>query len=430
VTDSPQPDDESDEESSPFGPFIDLPGLSNIDWSAIDFSQVVRLLESSGPVNWQVARETAYLVATEGKPEPSITSATTSSLEELVRAAQTRIAVETGLAATFVPRVEVLDRRGWVDRSEQALRPVLEALASRFGDVLRTHGALEFEIEADAEDAQALEAATGGLLRPEMLAQLLPQLAPLLFGVQAGSMLGALAQHALGRYDWPLPESDAPTVAFVATNLDAFEAAWSLAPTDLRFYLALHEVVHAAQRNVPWVRERLVRLATEYVSAYDLDTDALGEVFGDLDPTDPEAIQRLTEHPEKLLGAMQTASQGEVLGRLRVFHAVLEGYADVILDRIGRPLLSTFDQIHEAMRRHRIERGQAERFVESLLGLEIDRLDLELGERFCLGVIERAGMEGLDRLWTGEEMVPTRPELEAPGLWLARIDLPATPPAV
>ena len=54
----------------------------------------------------------------------------------------------------------------------------------------------------------------------------------------------------------------------------------------------------------------------------------------------------------------------------------------------------------------------------------------ELGERFCLGVIERAGMEGLDRLWTGEEMVPTRPELEAPGLWLARIDLPATPPAV
>ena len=188
--------------------------------------------------------------------------------------------------------------------------------------------------------------------------------------------------------------------------------------------------MHAAQRNVPWVRERLVRLATEYVSAYDLDTDALGEVFGDLDPTDPEAIQRLTEHPEKLLGAMQTASQGEVLGRLRVFHAVLEGYADVILDRIGRPLLSTFDQIHEAMRRHRIERGQAERFVESLLGLEIDRLDLELGERFCLGVIERAGMEGLDRLWTGEEMVPTRPELEAPGLWLARIDLPATPPAV
>ena len=49
MTDSPQPDDESDEESSPFGPFIDLPGLSNIDWSAIDFSQVVRLLESSGP---------------------------------------------------------------------------------------------------------------------------------------------------------------------------------------------------------------------------------------------------------------------------------------------------------------------------------------------------------------------------------------------
>jgi uncharacterized protein (DUF2342 family) len=33
-------------------------------------------------------------------------------------------------------------------------------------------------------------------------------------------------------------------------------------------------------------------------------------------------------------------------------------------------------------------------------------------------------LDQLNRLWTDESKVPTRSELEAPGLWLARIDLP------
>jgi uncharacterized protein (DUF2342 family) len=33
-------------------------------------------------------------------------------------------------------------------------------------------------------------------------------------------------------------------------------------------------------------------------------------------------------------------------------------------------------------------------------------------------------MEGLNRLWEGDAMLPTAAELDAPGLWLARIELP------
>ena len=40
------------------------------------------------------------------------------------------------------------------------------------------------------------------------------------------------------------------------------------------------------------------------------------------------------------------------------------------------------------------------------------------------GVVERAGEDGLSRLWTSERELPTPAELDAPGLWLARIDLP------
>ncbi len=58
-----------------------------------------------------------------------------------------------------------------------------------------------------------------------------------------------------------------------------------------------------------------------------------------------------------------------------------------------------------------------------MLGLELDRRHYDEGAAFCRGVVERAGIDGLNRLWEGAHMVPTRPELEAPGLWLARIDL-------
>ncbi len=182
--------------------------------------------------------------------------------------------------------------------------------------------------------------------------------------------------------------------------------------------------MHAAQRSIPWVREHLVGLATEYVSAYELDASAIEARFGDIDPMNPESLQALTERPEELLGAMQSPRQLEVLGRLRVFTSVLEGYADDVLGRIGRRLIPSYDRIHEAKQRHRIERGEAERFIEGLIGLKLDRDDYERGAAFCRGVVERAGAAGLERLWTGVEMVPTPSELEAPGLWLARIDLP------
>jgi uncharacterized protein (DUF2342 family) len=40
------------------------------------------------------------------------------------------------------------------------------------------------------------------------------------------------------------------------------------------------------------------------------------------------------------------------------------------------------------------------------------------------GVVERAGDDGLARLWASARELPTPAEMAAPGLWLARIDLP------
>ncbi|MGH8984116.1 MAG: zinc-dependent metalloprotease [Acidimicrobiia bacterium] len=418
MTDRPQPDDEPEPEEPglpglPFGP-----GATG----GFDLAQLMQMLQSEGPVNWEVARQVAAWVALDGGAERPVDPGAHEAFDELVRAAQTHVVAETGLTASFRAPLRTVGPKAWAELHLEALKPVLEALAVNLGQAMRDAGSDEPEPGAEPGGPVAMPGTPGAGADP--FAGLLGMLAPVLLGLQSGSMIGYLAQHALGRYDLPLPTSDEPNLCVVVPNVDAFEDAWSLPRADLRFYVAVHEVVHAAERSGPWVQARLVGLATEYVSAYELDTSAIEEQFGAIDPSDPSSLSGIAEDPEALLGAMGSPRQAEVLAKLQSFTAVLEGYADTVLERVGGRLIPSFAQIHEAMQRHRLERGEAERFVEGLLGLKLEREDYERGAAFCAGVVERAGMEGLNRLWEQESMLPTAAELDAPGLWLARIELP------
>jgi putative hydrolase len=404
VANTPQPGDADDAENRPQIPFL----------GGFDLSQLMGMLRTEGPVNWSVARQVATWVALQGRPEPSIDDSDRAELAELVRAAQTNVAGSTTLPATVQGSVRLVGPSAWAHMHLDALRSVAEALAGALNDAIQRDLA-----NLDPEDTVGLlgDAGFGNLpLGAEQLGAVLPLLAPTLLGVQAGSMVGYLAQHALGRYDLPLPTNDPPTVCFVGSNIDRFEAEWSLARDDLRFYLAVREVIHAAQRSVSGVQEQLVDLARAYVSGYEIDSSVFEERFGAIDPSDPDALRSITQDPGALLGAMRTPRQEAVLEQLQSFTSVIEGYTDTTLARIGKPLMGSFDQIHEAVARHRLERGEAGRFIEGLLGLQLDREHYERGAAFCEGVLERAGPSGLDRLWERDDRFPTAAELDAPGL--------------
>ncbi len=382
-----------------------------------DPAQLMRMLQSEGPVNWEVARQIAGVMAVvdaetgEPREEPPVDTATAAAFDAVVRAAQVAVADATGLGATSTIRVTCVDRRTWAEGTLDNLRPVLEALAGPLQQPL-----------ASIEDEEDVEAAMGA----DPMAGLATVMMPILLGVWAGSMIGYLAQHALGQYDLPLPLLGAPRLTFVAGNVDEFSNGWSLPIDDLRYALALREGVHAAQRSVPWVSEHLANLSKAYVGAYELSEDFLESAFGELDFTNLAGLTDVPESlgdPTKLLGAMRSERQGPLLESLQRFVSVLEGYTDVVVDRLGEPMITSFGMIDEALRRHRVERGQAAGFVDQLLGLQLDRDHYDRGVAFCRGVVERAGLDGLNRLWESVEMIPTPAELDAPGLWLARIEL-------
>lgn len=377
------------------------------------------MLGNQGPVNWDVARQIANVVAradsdaegdftaslsTPPPPEPAVDPRTTEHITALVRAALPRVVEATGRTEAFSAPVRVVGRSAWVTRHLEALRPVLEAFAS----------ALEDSANAAANEDDESGDPFGGLMA---------MIAPVLLGVQAGSMVGQLARRALGRYDLPLPLADEPSIEITAGNVDEFEAGWSLPRDDVRFAVVLHEAVHAGLRSVPWVRSHLVDTATEYARAYRVDPHAVEAAFGEIDPTDPSSLAGLQADPGALLGAITTPEQQVIRDRLRQFTSVLEGYADTVIAQLATGLVPTYPQIREALRRHRLDRGDAGALIESLLGIDLDRDDYERGESFCVAVLDRVGLDGLNRLWTSEEMIPTPNEFATPGLWVARAGL-------
>ena len=47
------------------------------------------------------------------------------------------------------------------------------------------------------------------------------------------------------------------------------------------------------------------------------------------------------------------------------------------------------------------------------------------GSAFVDGIVERAGEPALEQLWADPTSLPTPAELDAPGLWLARVGIEA-----
>src|SRR5436190_21317774 len=74
------------------------------------------LLSSTGPVNWELARQIGIAVASWGSEDPAPSDEDRRGLAETVRAAELAVADLTAIAPpTDVPRIEAFRRAQWVE---------------------------------------------------------------------------------------------------------------------------------------------------------------------------------------------------------------------------------------------------------------------------------------------------------------------------
>ncbi|HEX2029810.1 MAG TPA: zinc-dependent metalloprotease [Actinomycetota bacterium] len=365
------------------------------------------LLAGGGPVNWELARQVGIAGASWGQPDAEPSDEDARALAEHVRMAELAVAEVTGLAAPAeVAHARAVRRAAWVEGNVRGLQGLFEPGAERLARAL-----------ADAGPEEPAEAAAG----TQMFDALLDRIAPLLMGAQVGTVLGALGQRVLGQYDLPLPRGEPPALLFVVPNIVALEREWSLEPVEFRAWVALHETAHAFQLGRPWVREHVLGMVRELAQGMEFDLSGLEQRLEGLDLSNPQQLSEALTRPGTALEGTLTDDQRLLLRRMRAFVAAAEGHADHLVERVGRRLLRSFDRIDEALRRRREGRGDDERAVERMLGIELNLEDERLGRRFCDRVSELTDERTLARMWEAPEALPSMPELEEPTLWLSRI---------
>ena len=111
---------------------------------------------------------------------------------------------------------------------------------------------------------------------------------------------------------------------------------------------------------------------------------------------------------------------GEADGRLFIAMALLEGYADDMMDRVGPDVVPTVASIRARFDARR-NRGGWTKAVNSALGMDLKLAQYRDGARFCRAVIDRVGVDGLNVVYDEPANLPSPAEIAHPATWLRRV---------
>jgi coenzyme F420 biosynthesis associated uncharacterized protein len=348
-----------------------------------------------GIVDWGLGRRVARSVARGTAGPPGVTPGEAREAgEEGLR----RVLEYTELTpAAATPPMEAITRDQWIESNLDELRELAAPLEARAAAEIALPGPL------DALVRRGLGAAGG---------------------VEAGVLLGYASRRVLGQYQLSLATAERPArMLLVGENLA--RAARELGADRDRFLLwvAIHEQTHSVQfAAVPWLRdhvagfvERLLDSATGGVDVGALAARARRAVSGGVRRALREAMRG------ELARALAGPEQAAVIDELQATMAVIEGYAEHVMDAA-----SAGDEGLEPMRarmdERRAQRGGLGDIIARALGMGMKLRQYQLGKAWSDAVAAEAGVAGLNRVWAEPAALPSSAEIENPRAWLARMD--------
>src|SRR5580700_5553645 len=367
---------------------------------------------------FEAARTLAFGVATDGGEDENPDPLVRISFEELARVAELHVADATGIAPSAAGggvSFEAVGPGQWSFRVLEAYRPVLKSMVEA-----QQQGAAAVPSSQDLSELDP--DAAGGL--GGLLGQFALTLGPVFLGMQFGSAAGHLARRAFGQYALPLPWPESNTLLLVPSNVARFAEDWSLPLQEVQLWACLRELTMHAVVTRPGVRNALTTLLGDASAHAAAAQRSIVERLGDgLNLGDQASIEEALGDPEALLADLISPEQRNISSALTALTTAIGAYVDHVTGTIAETLTSSPGALREAWYRYRIEEGKGEQAFAGLFGLDVGQVEVDRGRAFVQGVIERAGDDALTRLLGDKLDLPTPAEVDAPGLWLARIGL-------
>lgn len=296
-------------------------------------------------------------------------AALVAGLRRAAAASVAPVAEVTHLGATSTSEMLVLDRTRWLEANVDMAIGLLEGVSG------------------------------GPLPAPHNWAQ---RVAARANGAQLGLILAAVGTRILGQF---LPFAREQRLVLVAPNIAKAEAELGVPRADFRLWVCLHEQTHRLQfARAPWLRTHLLESVGRLLEAAE---------------SGPEHRRR-RERPHTLVEAVTTPEQQAVLDEVLAVMALLEGYADDMMDRVGPSVVPSVARIRSRFEARR-NRGGWTRMVNRMLSVDLKLAQYRDGARFCRAVIGRVGVDGLNAVYEGPSYLPVPAEIADPQRWVARV---------
>jgi putative hydrolase len=380
----------------------------------------------SGPIRWDLVANVARGAVADHAGQARDDR---DWVEQTMRLADVWLDEATTFPATGAD-ARAWSRQDWLDHTLEAWHPIAEPVAAHMQQIASQIPGTDLA-ETDDLSAMLPESLRGMFPEGAVPADLERMLAPMLgmmqqlgavaFSMQLGQALARLATEVLSSGDIGIPLSTDFAPAFVTINIAEFSADLGVPHDEIRLYIALREGAH--QRlfaAVPWLKPRLIGAIEEYARGLRVDTSRLQESLGEIDITNPEALQSLMA--SGLLEPPDTPEQRAALARLETMLALVEGWVDDVVGLAIGDRLQSSAALQETMRRRRAVGGPAERAFGTLVGMQLRPTSLREAATIFQGLRSLKGMPARDQVWSHPDLLPTAEDLAEPMDFIARSD--------
>ncbi|HVQ88289.1 MAG TPA: zinc-dependent metalloprotease [Actinomycetes bacterium] len=399
---APDPDDDgvgpNDEPTRAVpDPFSAMFGGSSADIGAAlqQFGQL--LSSSSGPVNWELAKDTARQ-SLASATDPSVTRGESEAIVEALRLADLWLDGATEFASA-VSQPKAWSRAEWVDQTIPRWQQLIQTLAERVA-------AAQSESFPDQlpEQVRAMAGPLMGVMQ---------QMSGVMFGMQVGQGLGALATEVVGSTDVGVPLAPDGVAVLLPSNVSEFGSGLGVPADEVRLYLALRECAHIRLfHHATWLRSRIVSAVDDYARGISIDTSGMESLISGIDPTNPEALSELVQ--SGVFEPPTTPEQQAALDRLETLLALVEGWVDDVVFNAAHERLPGAAALREALQRRRATGGPAEATFETLVGLQLRPRRLREAAAFWRAVAAGQGTAARDALWEHPDLLPRAEDLDDP----------------
>ncbi|WP_179467414.1 zinc-dependent metalloprotease [Mycolicibacterium vinylchloridicum] len=356
---------------------------------------------SSGPVNYDLARQLASSSIGFVAPIPAATS---SAISDAVHLADTWLDGATALPAGATKAV-AWTPNDWVDGTLDTWKRLCDPMAEQIGSVWAS--SLPEEAKAMAGPLMAMMTQMGGMA----------------FGSQLGQALGKLSREVLTSTDIGLPLGPKGVAALMPEAIEALSEGLEQPRSEILTFLAAREAAHHRLfSHVPWLSTQLLNAVEAYAKGMKIDMSGIEELAQGFNPAalaDPAAMEQLLS--QGMFEPKATPEQTAALERLETLLALIEGWVQtVVTGALGDRIPGTA-ALSEMLRRRRATAGPAEQTFATLVGLELRPRKMREAAVLWERLTDAVGVDARDAVWQHPDLLPNSADLDEPAGFIDRI---------